>query len=72
MRCDSCEMLSINVVPCHEHGCPNSRKTWVAKRGEWVRFVACFVCVFDVEAGTVCGCDSPEDVEIEELESEEN
>jgi hypothetical protein len=60
-------MLSINGVACHEHGCPNAKKTWVEERGEWVRFVACFVCGFDVELGESCGCDSPE-----ELESEEN
>ena len=26
--CNQCEMLSINGVPTHEHGCPNSRKVW--------------------------------------------
>jgi hypothetical protein len=51
VNCDQCQMLSINGVPCHETGCPNSRKTWVPDRGEWVRFVEC----------VVCGCDSPED-----------
>lgn len=59
MRCDSCEMLSINGIPCHETGCPNSRKTWDADRQEWVLYVPCFICGFDVEQGTVCGCDEP-------------
>jgi hypothetical protein len=54
-------MLSINGVPCHETGCPNSRKTWLPDRGEWVRFVECIACGCEVEEGTVCGCDSPED-----------
>ena len=49
-------MLSINGIPCHETGCPNSRKTWVAERGEWVRFVECFECGCEVEEGTYCGC----------------
>ena len=26
MKCDQCEMLSINGVACHEIGCPNSKK----------------------------------------------
>lgn len=34
MKCDRCEMLGINGVPCHETGCPNMRKVWV--EGEWV------------------------------------
>lgn len=25
MRCDSCQMIAINGVPCHEIGCPNGR-----------------------------------------------
>jgi hypothetical protein len=66
VNCDSCQMLSINGVACHETGCPNSRKTWIESRGEWVLFVACFVCGFDVEAGTVCGCEVIEDCEVEE------
>lgn len=26
MRCDQCELLSINGVVCHETGCPNTHK----------------------------------------------
>ena len=25
IRCDSCEMLTINGMACHEHGCPGER-----------------------------------------------
>lgn len=56
MRCDQCQMLSINGVPCHETGCPNSRSTWIESRGEWVKFVECRECGSDVEVGTVCDC----------------
>ena len=56
MRCDQCQMLSINGIPCHETGCPNSRKTWIEERGEWVLFVECRICEGDVEVGTVCEC----------------
>jgi len=59
MRCDQCEMLSINGLPCHETGCPNGRKTWIESRGEWVLFVPCLVCGCDVEQGTVCDCGEP-------------
>jgi hypothetical protein len=55
-RCDQCEALVINGVYCHETGCPNSRKTWIADRGEWVLFLECFHCGCDVEEGTYCGC----------------
>lgn len=33
-RCNQCVALVINGVFCHEHGCPNTRKTWV--EGEWI------------------------------------
>jgi hypothetical protein len=56
MRCDQCQMLSINGVLCHETGCSNSRKTWIEERGEWVKFVECRECSADVEVGTVCDC----------------
>jgi hypothetical protein len=56
MKCDQCEMLSINGTPCHEIGCPNAKKTWVPDRG-WVRFVECSVCGCDVELGESCDCD---------------
>jgi hypothetical protein len=59
MRCDQCEMLSINGVACHETGCPNSRKTWVPDRGEWVLFLDCRECGYPVESGTVCSCYEP-------------
>lgn len=27
VRCSQCSALCINGVPCHEHGCPNQRKS---------------------------------------------
>jgi hypothetical protein len=67
MICDQCEMLSINGHPCHETGCPNSYKTWVPERQEWVRFVECRACGCDAEVGTVCGCDEP--LEMEDIDT---
>jgi hypothetical protein len=67
MNCNQCEMLSINGTGCHEHGCPNSRKTWVPERGEWVTFVECFYCGCEVEAGESCDCIDPVDGEEEEF-----
>lgn len=60
MKCDQCQMLSINGVACHETGCPNSRKTWLEDRAEWVLFLPCSACGCDVEVGTVCGCEDSE------------
>lgn len=56
MHCNQCEAAMINGVFCHETGCPNSRKTWIAERGEWILFVDCFECGCEVEAGEDCGC----------------
>jgi len=56
VTCDQCEPARINGHFCHEQGCPNEKKTWVADRAEWVRFVKCFHCGCDVEAGECCGC----------------
>lgn len=56
MRCDQCEMLSINGVPCHETGCVNSCKTWIEDRQEWVSFLECRDCGDAVESGTICPC----------------
>lgn len=28
VKCDQCEALVINGVPCHEQGCPNTKLPW--------------------------------------------
>ena len=56
MRCNQCEAAMINGVFCHETGCPNSRKTWIEERGEWVLFLECRECGSEVEQGEVCEC----------------
>ncbi len=53
--CDQCEPMMINHIFCHEGGCPNAKKTWVADEG-WVLFLECFDCGFEVRDGEVCGC----------------
>jgi hypothetical protein len=64
IRCNQCEAAMINGVFCHETGCPNARKKYVAERDEWVRFVECFYCGYEVEAGETCGCiENPEEDE---------
>lgn len=65
MRCDQCEALMINGVFCHEHGCPNSCKTWVEDREDWVRFVECRECGCEVEEGEQCNCTDFEEEEDE-------
>ena len=56
MKCNQCEALMINGVFCHETGCPNSKKTWVEERQEWVRFYECRICGDEVEKGEPCSC----------------
>lgn len=37
VTCDSCAVLVINGVICHEHGCPNARRGKVRKTREEIR-----------------------------------
>ena len=70
MTCNQCQMVSINGIPCHEHGCPNSRSRYDATTGEWIKQRVCFDCGCTVDAEDAC-CQSDElqdDVEIEEAE----
>lgn len=60
MKCDQCQMLSINGVPCHEIGCPNMGAKWID--GEWVKFYECRDCGCEVVKGESCDCqDEPGD-----------
>lgn len=72
VRCDQCAAATINGVFCHEHGCPNQKKTWLPDRG-WVAFVKCFECGCDVEKGERCDCqdEDPEADEAEPIEDED-
>lgn len=55
MRCDRCQMVSINGTPCHERGCPNADARW---NGEtWVAQRDCFVCGTTVDEDDPC-CDA--------------
>lgn len=55
-QCDQCKAAMIQGVFCHESGCSNRNKTWVADRGEWFLFLKCRECGCDVEEGEMCGC----------------
>ena len=70
-RCPQCEAAVINGIYCHETGCPNERKTWIADRQEWVLFVDCFYCGCEVEENTQCGCCVETGAEPEVYESDE-
>jgi hypothetical protein len=65
MRCDQCEALMINGVFCHETGCPNTKKRYLAEEDAWVRFFNCFECGCEVREGEACNC---MELEIEEEE----
>ena len=55
-HCDQCNALVINGIFCHEHGCPNERKTW--NDGEWIRFVECYDCGEEIQEGAICTCNN--------------
>lgn len=58
MLCDSCELLTINGLPCHEIGCPNRHSVY--RDGEWVKQRECFECGCTVDADDPC-CASTDD-----------
>lgn len=58
MKCDQCEMLSINGVPCHETGCPNARSRWDEESQTSVKQRKCFECGCTVDADDPC-CSAP-------------
>lgn len=64
MRCDQCEMVSINGVPCHERGCPNTNARY--DDGEWTPQTKCRECGLMVDCDGrgrfECNCfDRPEE-----------
>lgn len=66
IRCDQCQMLSINGVPCHETGCPNSGARYDFETDAWVKQRVCFECGCTVDADSPC-CSA--DVESDSLQS---
>ena len=56
VKCDSCQLLRINGVVCHETGCRNAGKRWSIDRQDWVKYVKCRECGFAVDEGEYCDC----------------
>lgn len=72
MKCDQCEMVSINGIATHEHGCPNRNLTWSDDYGRFVRLVECRECGCEIEVGEICDCaETIHDVDVEDLENGE-
>lgn len=50
MKCQSCEMLAINGIPCHETGCPDAWKDetreckWCGQEFKPKHFETSFCC----------------------------
>lgn len=69
LGCDQCQMMSIQGVPCHETGCPNSGARWDEDRGDWVRQRECRECGSTVDADDPC-CSATMDEWEEQPETE--
>lgn len=54
IKCDQCEMLSINGAACHEHGCPNKNARYDPESQEWVKQYECFKCGYIADVGSNC------------------
>ena len=66
MSCDQCQMLSINGVPCHETGCPNTHSRYDADSSEWIKQRKCFDCGCTVDADELCCSGEESDTEDEQ------
>ena len=58
LRCDQCQMISIQGVACHETGCPNSGARFDDESGEWIKQRKCFECGCTVDAEDPCCSES--------------
>lgn len=59
MKCDQCQMLTINGINTHETGCPNAKKKWDSEEGVWYRLFECSECGEcgdEVREGYTCNC----------------
>lgn len=72
MKCDQCEMLSINGHACHERGCPNDGSRWDADSETWVRVRVCPECGNTVDADAQCCADTDDDAYTEDDRNEED
>lgn len=61
ITCDSCRLLSINGIVCHETGCPNSGSRWDGQTREWVKQRKCFDCGYMVDIDDPC-CQATEEL----------
>lgn len=68
--CDQCQMLNINGVNCHEHGCPNKNKHWDQEREQWIAYFECPECGDQIEVGESCNCLDPVEDEAEDAYDE--
>lgn len=60
MRCDQCEIVSINGVACHERGCPNINSRYDGENDLWIRQRKCFECGCTVDYDEPCCSHSEE------------
>jgi hypothetical protein len=63
ITCNECDLVSINGLPCHEHGCPNVNARWDAADGEWIKQYECRECGFTVDRNVGCDCQEPLDTD---------
>lgn len=61
LRCDQCEILSINGIACHETGCPNQGARYDREAEEWVKQYECRECGNMVDRDTQSLCCGRED-----------
>ena len=52
MKCDQCEMVSINGIACHEIGCTHSGGRWDGD--VWIKQRTCFICGYECDADDEC------------------
>jgi hypothetical protein len=68
IKCNSCELMRIQGIVCHETGCPNTNARYDSVSGEWVKQRRCWDCGCSVDADDLCCSAEPELEAEDELE----
>lgn len=70
VRCEHCQMLSINGVACHERGCPNMGSRWDRATESWVKQRQCHDCGSTVDADDPC-CSAPSECDVDDADEDD-
>lgn len=62
LGCNQCNAGMVDGSFCHQPGCPNTGKTWVAECGQWIAFQVCSECNSIIALGQSCPCQDTQEI----------